>query len=275
MPLDLQELREIRDVAQRIAMGAGDLLLTGWRSGDPQVRKKGAIDLVTDYDLRSEELLRRQLEDAFPTDAIVGEEGDPTGNGDRIWYVDPIDGTTNFAHGHFFFCVSLGLVDADERAVGIVHAPALGTTWTAARGLGTERNGERVSVSTTRSLDEALAATGFPYDRRETEDDNVRETAAALARVQGIRRCGSAALDLALVADGTYDLFWEQTLGPWDGAGGAALVDEAGGRVTGYGGDPFDLRAGHVVATNGPLHDAVLALLREARVGLPPPRGKG
>jgi len=274
MPLDAHELDAARETALTIAREAGALLLEGWRTGAAHVEKKGVIDLVTEYDVRSEELIRRRLGDAFPDHAIVGEEKDATGAGELVWYVDPIDGTTNFAHGHFFFCVSIGLSDDAGRAVGVVHAPALRTDWTSARGRGTTRNSALVRVSATASLDEALAATGYPYDRRDNDDDNLRETAAALKRVQGIRRCGSAALDLAQVADGTYDLYWEQTLGPWDGAAGAALVEAAGGRVTGYDGAPFDLHAGHVVASNGALHPPVIEFLTAAREGLPPPRGK-
>lgn len=270
---DERELRAIRDEAVAIAEEAGRLVLGGWRAG-AAIHKKGAVDLVTDFDVRSEALIRERLARAFPAHPIVGEEGEapPDATEGPAWYVDPIDGTTNFAHGHPFFAVALGFATPGARLVGVVHAPALGLTWASARGAGASRNGEPARVSRTATLDDALVATGFPYDRRTSEDDNLAEVAAMLKRTQGIRRCGAAALDLAHVADGTYDLFWEQTLGPWDMCAGAALIEEAGGRVTGYGGEPLDLRAGHVVATNGALHGAAQALLAEARRDKPPPR---
>ncbi len=268
---DPRALAEIRDTACALALEAGALLREGWRRA-PRVTKKGAIDLVTEFDLRSEALLRERLARTFPEHAVVAEEGAARDTHDArpTWYVDPIDGTTNFAHGHFFFAVSLGLVVDGAPVVGVVHAPALGTTWLGAVGAGAVRRGpDGVDVpcvtSTVAALDDALLATGFPYDRRTSPENNLREFAALKLRAQGIRRCGAASLDLCLVADGTYDGYWEQKLAPWDLAGGTALLRAAGGRATGYLGEPLDLRAGRVVATNGPLHDALVAALAEAR----------
>lgn len=255
------------EAASRLAEEAGRLVLDGWRSGGA-VHKKGPIDLVTEWDLRSEELIRRGLEGAFPDHAIVGEEGEDTGDGDLVWYVDPLDGTTNFAHGHPMFSVSVALCDRGEPQVGVVAAPALGITWTAARGRPALRNGERCQVAPTRSLNDALCATGFPYDRRENPDDNLREYRAFLKRTQGIRRGGSAAIDLAMTADGTFAIYWEQRLSPWDLAAGACLVQAAGGRLSDYAGGPADVRSGALVATNGHLHEETLAVLAEARAGL-------
>jgi myo-inositol-1(or 4)-monophosphatase len=253
--------------ARGIAEEAAALVLDGFRSG-AVVHKKGPVDLVTEFDLKSEALIRRRLLAAFPGHAIVGEEGEPVGSGDLVWYVDPLDGTTNFAHGHPFFAVSIGLCDGSAPLVGVVHAPAIGVTWTAARGFGTRRNGAPCSVSPTTSLGDALCATGFPYDRRTNSDNNIREYEAFLRRTQGVRRCGSASIDLALVADGSYDLSWEQRLSPWDLAAGACLVAEAGGRLSDYQGGPADPRSGMLVATNGALHEATLEVLVAARAGI-------
>jgi myo-inositol-1(or 4)-monophosphatase len=265
------DLDTIRAGALTIAHDAGALLLEGWRRA-PRVTKKGAIDLVTDFDLRCEAQLRAHLARAFPAHSVVAEEGaahDGAHDG-PVWYVDPIDGTTNFAHGHFFFAISLGLVVDGTPVVGVVHAPALGTTWHGAVGHGAWRRGPDgvdVPCATSRVavLDDALLATGFPYDRRTSPENNLREFAALKLRAQGIRRCGAASLDLCLVADGTYDGYWEQKLAPWDLAGGTALLRAAGGMATDYAGGALDVRAGRVVATNGPLHPALVAALAEVR----------
>ena len=270
-PQGLSETERARALAMALTIAdeAASLAREGWRSG-LAIEKKGTIDLVTQYDLRSEALIRARLSEAFPDHRIVGEEGDTwEGSGGATWYVDPIDGTTNFAHGHPFFCVSIALwSESDEGAlgeVGVVAAPALGVTWSAARGAGARRNGEPCRVSGTIELGDALCATGFPYDRWTSEEDNLREHRAFLKRTRGIRRCGSAALDLCLVADGTYDLYWEQKLNPWDMCAGALLVLEAGGRLSDYDGGPADPRDGRLVASNGALHDEALQVIAEAR----------
>ncbi|MEZ4327876.1 MAG: inositol monophosphatase family protein [Polyangiales bacterium] len=255
-------------VASAAVAAVGPYLLEGFRAAT-EVRLKGPIDLVTEYDVGAEARLREALSAALPY-RIVGEEGGDSGDAGSgaVWYVDPIDGTTNFAHGHPFFCISMGLYDDDGGSLaGVIHAPALGVTWVGGRGHGVTRNGVAVSVSTRATLNDALCATGFPYDRREAEDDNLREFGAVLKRVRGIRRCGSAALDLALVADGTYDAYWEQRLGVWDMAAGAALVEAAGGRLSDYDGGPADVRTGRVVASNGRVHGALVEVLKEARRG--------
>lgn len=258
------------EIARAVAAEAADLALGGWRQGTA-IEKKGTIDLLTEYDLKAERLIRERLSAAFPDHRIVGEEGEAReGDGGFTWYVDPIDGTTNFAHGHPFFCVSIALwaegAGARSRGeVGVVAAPALGVTWSARRGGGAHRNGSPCRTSATGELKDALCATGFPYDRWDSSEDNVREHRAFLKRTRGIRRCGSAALDLCLVAEGTYDLYWEQKLNPWDMCAGALLVAEAGGRLSDYDGGAAEPRDGRLVASNGPLHDAALALLAQAR----------
>ncbi len=262
-PLSRDALAVIRSRAEEIAKRAGERALAGFRQLDESaVSKKGAIDLVTEHDLAVEALIVAALREAFPDHQVIGEEsaahGDPSA---LIWHVDPIDGTTNFAHGHPFFCSSLGLYRGNEPLVGVLCAPALGALYSSAKGLGATRNGRAMHVSTRAELSSALAATGFSYDRRDNPDNNLSEFANVVLKVRGMRRCGSAALDLALVADGVYDFYWEKRLGVWDLAGGLALVREAGGRVTDFRGGDVDITAGEVCASNGVLHDELLALV--------------
>lgn len=232
----------------------------------PVIEHKGAIDLVTSYDRESERYLRERLGNAAPF-AIVGEEeggGAAEGPLGATWYVDPLDGTTNFCHGHPFYCVSIGLFVGREPVLGAVVAPALQIEWAGAIGLGATRNGEACGVSQVASLGDALLATGFPYDRRTSADNNFDTFVAIKKQAQAVRRCGSAAIDLCFVGDGTYDGYWERKLHPWDLAAGAAIVRAAGGRVTAFDGAEGELLQGHVIATNGRFHEALaLAIARE------------
>jgi myo-inositol-1(or 4)-monophosphatase len=264
-----EESRRALEVAERVALQAGELVMKGWRSVG-EISRKGRFDLLTEYDLRSEQLIREHLSREFPAHRIIGEENAESGEGELVWYVDPIDGTTNFAHGHFFFAVSIGLYRGSQGLAGVVHAPALGVTWKASKGAGAFRNGTPCSVSTRNQLDEAVCATGFPYDRWSNPDNNHAELALFLQRARGIRRCGAASVDLCLVADGTYDIYWEQGLNAWDMCAGALLVQEAGGRLSTYEGTAADPRTGKLIASNGVLHDAAVRTIREARNKLPP-----
>jgi myo-inositol-1(or 4)-monophosphatase len=256
-------------VAEQVAHEAGALAMKGWRHAGRVVRK-ARFDLMTDYDLQCEQLIRGRLRQEFPAHQIVGEEMDHGGDGELVWYVDPIDGTTNFVHGHFFVAVSIALYRGAEGLAAVVYAPALGVTWKAGRGMGAFRNAERCTVSDRARLEEALCATGFPYDRSNLGQTHA-ELALFLQRVRGVRRCGSAAIDLSLVADGTYDIYWERDLNAWDMCAGALLVLEAGGQLSDYDGAPADPRSGRLVATNAALHDAAVQTLREARHKLPTP----
>lgn len=260
----MSELAQWRDEAVRIAEEAGRLLTEGWR-GDTRVSKKGRIDLVTDYDLKSEALLRERMTAAFPDHALVAEEGQDRAEGELVWYVDPLDGTTNFAHGHFFFAVSIGLARAGRPVLGVVHAPALGVTWAGAEGLGATRAGAACEPSATDTLEEALVATGFPYDRGTSDENNLREARHIIPLVRGIRRCGAAAVDVCLVADGTYDGYWEQKVSPWDVCAGMAIVRAAGGELSDYEGNAVDAHSSRLVVTNGPLHPALLDAVQTAR----------
>lgn len=261
------ELSRALHVARGAAHAAGDLVLQGFR-GQFEVQKKGEIDLVTEWDLKSEALIRERIFSAFPEHRVIGEEGEEEGQGELTWYVDPIDGTTNFSHGHPFFCVSIALYRGAEGLLGVIHAPALKLDWWGAKGSGVHCGDTPCRVSAVDQLNEALVATGFPYDRWTNPDNNLPEYHAFLTRCRGVRRCGSAALDLALTADGTYSVYWEQRLSPWDLAAGCFLVNEAGGEVTDYDGSPADIRTGRVVATNGALHQAALKTLQGARANL-------
>jgi myo-inositol-1(or 4)-monophosphatase len=265
--LDAGHRREVARVLQAIARDAGAELMAGFRRG-VTVELKGEIDLVTAFDRRSEALIRARIAAELPDFALVAEEGGGAPGVDRpTVYADPLDGTTNFAHGHPIFAVSLGLVEPGAGpTVGVVCAPVLRWTYTGVVGVGASRDGEGIAVSACEALGSALVATGFPYDRRTREDNNLREFVAIEGgQVRGVRRLGSAALDLCLVADGTYDGYWEAGLCPWDTAAGVAIVRAAGGAVSGYDGAPFDLREGRLVVSNGRLHPALLSALAAAR----------
>jgi myo-inositol-1(or 4)-monophosphatase len=231
------------------------------------VEHKGVVDLVTSFDRESETMLRERL--APCGHGVVGEEQGGE-MGDVGFFIDPIDGTTNFVHGHPFWCVSIGLIEARRPVLGVVVAPALGLEWygyTAEGGArvavrqaigGDERAGITCRVSSTAAFEDSLLATGFPYDRKESADNNFDAFVAIKQRCQAVRRCGSAALDLCLVADGTYEGYWEKKLNAWDIAGGAAVVDAAGGQVTDYAGTPDFMDSGNVVASNGIIHGELI-----------------
>lgn len=266
----IEMLPEIEAVARR----AGERVMEGYRH-HPSARKKGAIDLVTEYDLASEALITEQLSRTWPNIAIVAEEAqsgaDVAVSEALRFFVDPIDGTTNFAHGHPFFAVSIGLCQGAAPVLGVVFAPALQVCWSGAVGQGAWRNGAPCRVSSGAVLRDALCATGFGYEVVGAGDDNVAEFAGMQERSRGVRRCGAAAIDLALVADGTYDAYWEYLLQPWDIAAGAALVLAAGGTIGAFDGGPPDIRSGAVVASNGPLHQATLSAIAQIRAGRPVP----
>lgn len=259
------DTRALLETALAAAEDAATVVMRGYRSR-PTVGKKGRIDLVTEFDGASETLLRERLTRETPY-AFHGEETGAVGTGDVIWYVDPLDGTTNFVHGHPFFCVSVGLFADGSPVLGAIVAPALGVAWTGLAGGGAWRNGVPCKVSVAASLEEALLATGFPYDRATNPDNNLAEFAALKLRCQGVRRCGAAAVDLCLVADGTYDGYWERKLNPWDLCAGAAIVLGAGGRLSALDGGPADVRSGNLVATNRLLHDALVGALAGASRG--------
>jgi myo-inositol-1(or 4)-monophosphatase len=255
-----------RRVAVEVARAAGDLLhreLTGPR----RIAFKGSpTNLVTEMDARAEALIVERLLAAFPGDAVLAEErGAQPGDSGRRWIIDPLDGTTNYAHGLPLYCVSIALEAAGRVVLGVAYDPSLGELFVAERGGGAFCNDTRLAVSATPRLDAALLATGFPYDVRVNADNNLKEYAAFSLRAQGVRRLGSAVLYLAWLAAGRLDGYWELRLGSWDVAAAGLMVEEAGGRLTSLTGGPIDLERPTVVASNGRIHDEMLAVLREIR----------
>ncbi len=267
------------EVAREIAASAGKLLREG-RSQRIRIEHKGAVDLVTEYDRRSEALCVEAITKAFPGHAVIAEEGSQVRGaelaGRPTWLIDPLDGTTNYAHRLPFYAVSIALELDGEPLCGVVALPELGYEFCALRGEGARLNDEPIAVSSVAVLDDALCATGFSYDRAALAN-NVPELDAVLRRSQGIRRIGSAAFDCAMVAWGVIDGYWEYRLNPWDIAAGALLVREAGGRVTTPDGGPYASSAGALLASNGRIHDELEAVIGEARrsgtIGPREPRG--
>ncbi|MDQ3809829.1 MAG: inositol monophosphatase [Chloroflexota bacterium] len=250
-----------RQVAVEAARAAGQLLRERIDSIG-EIRHKSAVDIVTDVDVQSEQLVCSRLRQAFPDHAIIGEEGGARlgGESSTRWYVDPLDGTTNYAHGFPFFCVSLGLEVEGQLALGVVYAPCLDELFVAEAGGGASLNGRAVRVSAVTDLRQALLATGFPYDRAQFARA-LRSFEVLSLRSQAVRRAGSAALDLCYVACGRLDGYWEHQVMPWDLAAGALITREAGGQVSGTEGEPFSLSAGQVLASNAAIHPALLAAL--------------
>lgn len=247
--------------ARTAALEAGKVLRRLFRKG-VGARKKGEIDLVTDADLRSEKIILGRITEKFPQDSLLAEEsGRRAGRLERVWIVDPLDGTTNFAHSLPFFAVSVGLEIQRELVVGVVFNPILNELYEAVRGRGAFLNGRRIAVSRVETLKEALLATGFPYSIHEAPGGPLLRFGRMIARAQGVRRPGAAALDLCWVAAGCMDGHWEEGLKPWDTAAGALILEEAGGRLTTFDGAPYNPHEKTMVASNGLIHEAMLRAL--------------
>jgi myo-inositol-1(or 4)-monophosphatase len=239
--------------------------------GAMRIDKKSAIDLVTEVDLAVERMFRALIAERFPDHAILAEEfgGAAAAPAGPCWVFDPIDGTTNFAHGLPIFCASLALEIDGVAEVAAVYDPNRRELFTAERGAGARLNGQPLQVSAATQLVDALLVTGFPYDVHRRLDDIVGLFAAFVGQARAVRRLGSAALDLCWVAAGRMDGFWESDLNPWDIAGGALIVEEAGGRVTTTDGSAFTSRGGQVLATNGHVHPAMLDVISKFRQSRP------
>ena len=263
-----------------IAREAGALLMQYFHQG-LKIEYKGDADLVTAADRASEALIRERIKKSFPTHDVLGEEQGLTDQGgDYRWYVDPLDGTTNFAHGYPVFCVSMALehrsVAEGQRVAGVVYDPTRDEMFTAERGKGAELNGKAIHVSKASQLKECLVATGFPSHKRH-KNPNIFFYHEITLRTHGVRRAGSAALDLCNVASGRFDGFWEFNLNPWDTAAGALIVEEAGGKVSRFDGAPFLLDSRETLASNGLVHDALVREFQDIFAGrgldpLPDPR---
>jgi myo-inositol-1(or 4)-monophosphatase len=264
------EPRLLRDTAVELAVAAGAILREGYgRAHTPE--RKGRIDLVTEYDRRSERLVLERLRQRFPDHAILAEESGAHAGGaaaepDAVrWLVDPLDGTTNFAHNYPFFCVSIAAESGGRLVAGAVYDPVRDELFAAAAGHGATLNGRAIHVSDIARVEDALLVTGFPYDVRERPERALVPFEAFLVRAQAIRRDGSAALNLCYVACGRFEGFWEASLSPWDVAAGALVVREAGGRVTAYDGREFRLDGRQVLASNGAVHEEMQSVLAAVR----------
>jgi len=263
-----------------IACEAGALLLDFFHQ-KLKIEYKGDADLVTAADRASEVLIRERISQQFPSHDVMGEEQGLNDRGSEYrWYVDPLDGTTNFAHGYPVFCVSMALehrsAASTDRIAGVVYDPTRDELFSAARGSGAKLNEQPIHVSKTAHLKECLVATGFPSHKRH-KNPNIHFYHQITLRTHGVRRAGSAALDLCNVACGRFDGFWEFNLNPWDTTAGVLIIEEAGGKVTRFDGSPFQIDSCETLASNGLVHDALLHEFKEIFAGrglepLPDPR---
>lgn len=260
---------------QLLSISAGAVHLRHWRNLDG-IEKKGDIDLVTIADKQAEAVIVELIQALYPSHAILGEEGGIIGGPSEYrWIIDPIDGTTNFAHGLPIFSCSIGLEYQGEMLGGAVYAPVLDELFLACKGHGTTRNGEKVHVSTNETLIDGMIVTGFPYNRAKILPWILANLGRFIGEARGVVRYGSAAYDLACIAAGCTDAFYEANLKPWDVAAGSLLVEEAGGRLTDFSGNPFNVHGVEIVASNGGLHEIVLQILAENAHLLPEnPHGK-
>lgn len=250
--------------AVQIAREAGSILTERMGRKSLQVTNKGVIDLVTEADLAAEGFIIERIQTHYPRHAILAEE---SGASDAVehasefkWIIDPLDGTTNYAHGYPCFCVSIALERASEIVLGVIYDPLRDEMFAAEKGEGATLNGRRIRVSEVDDLNRAMVCTGFPYDVR-GRGDFARHFANFIMHAQAIRRDGSAALDLAYVACGRFDGFFEEGLRPWDVAAGVLLIEEAGGRISHYNGQPFNVYTPPILASNGLVHDEMMSVL--------------
>ncbi|ACD94144.1 inositol monophosphatase family protein [Trichlorobacter lovleyi] len=249
------------DCAIEAALAAGQLQRSRFDAAF-SIDLKGAKNLVTELDLASEALIVEKIHARFPEHGILAEEGDyPAGDGRHVWIIDPLDGTTNYAHGYPWFCVSIALAVGGELVVGAIYNPMTDELFSATTGGGAFRNGRRLSVSNRQPLASALLGTGFPYDCATDPENNFDHFIRFQKAARGIRRAGAAALDLAYLAAGRLDGFWEVKLKPWDVAAGTLLVREAGGLVSAFDGSDYEVTDHRILASNGLIHDEMIALL--------------
>lgn len=260
MSIDLEYIK-------RVGIGAackGAMVLRSYFGNHFEISRKGEKDLVTSADTAAEAVIIQAITARFPDHAILAEESGRTdGQAGAQWIIDPLDGTTNFAHGLGNFAVSIAFAEDNEVAAGIVLNPETGELFTAVRGRPAELNGRPIQVSATATLSAALLVTGFPYDCQNCLPSLIRRLERCLSAAQGIRRLGSAALDLCYVACGRFDGFWEERLNPWDTAAGMLIARQAGAEITDFSGVPFSIEKKELLATNRVLHESMLALLKE------------
>lgn len=262
----MQHSREM-DLMIRLAHEAGEILREGYGTA-MHVEHKGPVDLVTEFDRRSEAWILEAIRRAYPDDALLSEESGSNGlQAERTWIVDPLDGTTNFTHGIPIFSVTMALMDSAGLRLGIIYDPLRDETYWAERGVGAYLDERRLRVSQVGELGRSLLVTGFPYDMATTRFNNLDHYGRFAMRCQGVRRLGSAALDLAYLAAGRFEGYWDLQLSPWDVAAGALLIEEAGGRVTNVHGGADILREDlTLLATNGRVHAAMLEVLAQGAI---------
>ncbi|NJR64790.1 MAG: inositol monophosphatase [Leptolyngbyaceae cyanobacterium CRU_2_3] len=259
MPYSPTQLQTFLDIATEAAL-AGGAVLQFYAGNLAEIREKGRSgDLVTEADKAAEEAILTVIKRHFPDHAILAEESGRIGDqtGELLWAIDPLDGTTNYTHQYPFYASSVGLLIKGIPSVGVIFDPFREDLFRAAKGLGATCNRRPIQVSPTTDLSRSLLVTGFAYDRRETPDNNYAEFCHLTHLTQGVRRGGAASLDLAYVAWGRLDGFWERGLSPWDMAAGAVMVEEAGGKVTAYDEGSFVIDSGRILATNGQIHSAL------------------
>jgi myo-inositol-1(or 4)-monophosphatase len=258
----IKNLTSELEAALSAARRAGEVLRAGFGT-EYAITYKGEVDLVTEIDEEAEQVIRKELLGTFPSYGMLAEEGgELAGEVDARWIVDPLDGTINYAHGLPIFCVSVALERAGEMVLGVVHDPIREETFVAERGRGATLNGEPINVSNTDELIRALIATGFPYDRAEMPEA-LELFGRFAATTQGMRRLGSAALDLCYVASGRIDGYYERGIWTWDLAAGSVILEEAGGKLTDYRGGVLDLEGREIVASNGRLHRSIVRLMED------------
>jgi myo-inositol-1(or 4)-monophosphatase len=256
-----KETRLYLKAAEDVARGAGGILKRGF-TRSPDIRLKGRIDPVTAYDLKSEKFIVRSLLKRFPDHAVLAEEGSGSDReGQYRWIIDPLDGTVDYAHGFPVYCVSIALECDGQIIVGVVFDPERQEMFSAGLGLGAHMNGRRIKVSAQSNLERALLATGFSYNIKHARKNNLGLFARMAKRAQGIRRLGSAAIDLCWLAAGRIDGFWELYLHPWDTAAGKLIVQEAGGIVTRFDGREYSIVHKDILASNGRIHRAMQEVL--------------
>jgi myo-inositol-1(or 4)-monophosphatase len=273
-------LDKIAQLGRQAALAAGAAMRLNYLQPH-EVTLKGAIDPVTETDLQAQEIIIALIRRHFPDHGFLAEEermGEEAGTGGtgfpacantslpptktiNRWIIDPLDGTVNFAHGFPMFCVSIAFEAEGKLEYGVIYDPLRDELFEAKRGGGAFLNGKPIRVSKTDRLDRALLATGFPYDIRERLPETMARLGRLLGAVQGVRRAGSAALDMCYVACGRFDGFWEENLKPWDTAAGLLIIEEAGGRITNFSGGDYDIYSPNIVASNGILHDQLTAML--------------
>ncbi len=255
-------MKETRKIVRNIVLEAGKYVRSEMGK-ETTIDFKGEIDLVTDVDRKSEEMISRVLQEAFPGDDLLAEETGARNarKSSRRWLIDPLDGTTNFAHGYPFLAITVALESENEIVFGVVYDPIREEYFEAEKGAGATLNGKPIHVSNVGELNKCLFATGFPYDIKEHPEGHIERLGRVLMAGQGIRRDGSAALDLCYVASGRIDAFYEMNLAPWDTAAGTLLVEEAGGKVTTFRGEPYSVYEREIAATNGRIHDEVVDIL--------------